>query len=145
MGDVWMVSDDQERWSTDEEFDTREEAIAWGIEEFRAEGCARFWVGKKAPYLAVGVGEALACDLLERHLSDDSFEFAGDEATEGWPSHSMWPGRNPDGTKKPLEKIEQELADRLQAVVDWYLTQDPPSFCGLEAVEEVEIPDETAS
>lgn len=128
-----MVSDHEECWSCTEEFGTREEAIAWGTEEFRAEGCARFWVGKKALYRARGVGLAVAEYMLER-LSEHAFDFAGDFAddlTEGWPSYGMG---------QSLDKTEQELADRLQAVVDWYLTQDPPSFWSVTAIEEIEIP-----
>lgn len=133
----WTTSDDGECWITSDEFPTRDEAIAFGREEHEG----RFWVGRIKPYVASGVGKAVGDDLLER-LSQDSGEVCGEAASEEWPSHSMWPGRGPDGGRLPLGPIPAELARRCQEVVDWYLAQDPPTFWELECVEEIRAADE---
>lgn len=138
MSERWTTSDDEECWCTSDEFPTREEAIAFGREEHEG---YRFWVGRIKSYVASGVGESVADALLER-LSLDAYEHAGDEASERWPSHSMWPGRGPDGGRLPLGPIPAELARRCQEVVDWYLAQDPPTFWELECVEEIRAADE---
>lgn len=138
MTERWTTSSDEECWQQSDEFPTREEAIAFGREEYEG---YRFWVGRIKPYIASGVGEAVADDLIGR-LASDAYEHAGDEATEHWPSHSMWPGLDAEGKRNPLDPIPAELARRCQEVVDWYLTQDPPIFWEFECVEEIPAADE---
>lgn len=129
----WVVSSSEDHWQSCEEFETREEAVAWGRVEFEGEP---FYVAQKDALAMGSMGEAVADDLLER-LGVEASEQVGDVADD-WPNTTMWPGRGPDGQQLPLGGLALELAQRLQAVVDWYIEQDPPGFYRLRDVTRVD-------
>jgi hypothetical protein len=123
----WTCSTNEEHWSSGEYFDTREEALAYGMSAFAAEHGIRdggnVWIGQVkeiTPADLAGQG-ADAWRVIE-NLDEALFELVGDEC-----DHEL------DVSKE----AEADLDARLEAAIrDWMIAHDiKPKSWTLEHVE----------
>lgn len=111
----WVVSNDEERWSDGDVFATRDEAVAFALDE----GC-RF-VALKVAYTPKVDGMHLAEHVIE-DLGMAAYEDAG-EVAEEWPS--------------PSREQEKALATAIERAVREWLKDNPPCFWVVDKVERV--------
>ena len=76
---MFLVSDDDKRWTCAEEFTGREEAVAWGRAKWPAR---RIFTGKTAPVALACLHGARVLAELVQHVEAQ----VGDKGRPGWPA-----------------------------------------------------------
>lgn len=130
MKEAWLVSTDEEMWTSSAEFATREEAIAHGPDEEGIQPGTRYFVGKKAEILDVQDSTLCSADSFLERLADIAFEQVGDDLADGWPSGP---------SKEAKAELEQDMAKVLRAWIEKHgLT---PSFFTIRGTSNHAEPD----
>lgn len=118
----WTASQDEEYWNEHEFFDTREEAVAFGLKRAKESGWTVFYVGqvKAMEIRASGLGDQLL-DAISTDHYDNHGEFAEDYLTKV--------------DKEHLRILDEKLEEVVRAWADEYGYQ--PDYFLIEGTEEI--------
>ncbi len=127
---VW--STDQENYSSSDEFETREAAVADAVAELAGGERSRFWTGRKRP---PNVAASFDVNDVLEHLSLR----AADEDPSGDYS-SDWPGNPKKGgeSETALRRATDAFNDAIDA---WVEKHDTPTWFTVDEIEEHATPD----
>lgn len=114
--EIWLISENEEVWSCHEEFDNKEDAIQYGLEEFAGDP---FYVGRKGD---IPKPEEYwnADDWLEYASGQEEFDL---EVADGWDN----------STAAHHAELEALVRPILAKWLDRHNLR--PRFCLIEAVE----------
>jgi hypothetical protein len=135
MNDAWLISTDEEMWSSTSEFATREEAIAHGPDEDGLEPGAtywvgRYWVGRKASVIDVKDSSLFSADSFIETLGMLAFDQVDLDLSDGWPD---------DPGKEAKAELERDVAKVMRA---WIEKHDlSPSFFTIRDTSDHTEPD----
>jgi len=121
----WTVSDNEERWECGETFDTRDEAISYGLNVYASEqgleDGRRIWVGQVSAITADTLVGTISADSLIETMDLHLYDLIGDVSD--------------DGIDAPLEAVH-DLDEQLERVLrNWLKTHDlVPDMCQLEHI-----------